>query len=368
MRLGEVLVHRGVISEIQLKKALDAQLIFGAHLGTCLIELGYIDEDNLGSLLSEILGVKYAHRGLLAEIPPNIIGMLTPAAVEKHKAVPFELSGKTLKVAMVDPKSLNSLDELSFISGYRVDAWVAPEVRIMQAIERYYDVPRRLRYITLAHRLDSEKPAQGRQAKNIAVQRKTAVATMGEESSGARAASPVSPVSSVQTAPAPARVEDGLGKAAEELCQAEDSAQVARVILNHMAHGMPRSILFSVRGEEASVWDTRGFVLTPTRSNRALFQITTEPVFELLYGESSFRGSIPPGGRFNGFFEILGIERPTEALILPVHLHDRLVAMFYGDGGLDGTIKGETEEYRRIISKLALAIELLLLKRKIRAT
>src|SRR5262245_43045439 len=55
MKLGEVLVHRGVITEQQLKKALDAQLIFGAHLGTCLIELGFIEEDTLGTILSEIL-------------------------------------------------------------------------------------------------------------------------------------------------------------------------------------------------------------------------------------------------------------------------------------------------------------------------
>ena len=130
---------------------------------------------------------------------------------------------------------------------------------------------------------------------------------------------------------------------------------------------MSRSILFSIKGEEASVWDSRGFALTAARANRALFHLTTEPVFGLLFGEPSYRGAIPDESRFDRFYDLLGIERPAEALILPIHLHDRLVALFYGDGGSGGAIKGETEEYRRLVSKMALAIELLVLKRKIHA-
>jgi len=358
MRLGEVLIHRGVITDKQLKRALDAQLIFGAHLGTCLIELGYIDEISLGNLLSEILGVKYADRKLLADIPPNVTRIITAPVAEKHRAVPFELSGKKLRVAMVDPKSLSSLDDLAFVSGYRIEAWVAPEVRIMQAIERYYDVPRRLRYITLANHLDGQ--AERIPVGLAAVQTRAEVA-VGRETS--------SVLSQIADAPGPAResAADSLAHASDELCRADDSARVARIILDQAARGMFRSILFSVRGGEASVWDTQGFQLTPARANRALFQLTTEPVFGLLFGETSYRGAIPADNRFDAFYEILGLERPGEALILTVHLHDRLVAILYGDGGPGGIIKGETEDYRRLGSKLALAIELLMIKRKIRS-
>lgn len=360
MRLGEVLVHRGVISEIQLKKALDAQLIFGAHLGTCLIELGFLDEDSLGNVLSEILGVKYADRRVLADVPPHVTRTLSPAVVEKHRAVPFELTGRTLKVAMVDPKSLNSLDDLSFVSGHRIEPWVAPEVRIMQAIERYYDVPRRLRYITLANRLDTQEAAAKILERQAAVQRQAAVATMGGESS--RGVSSVA----VSMRPEPESAENDMAMTADELCRADDSSRVAQVILDHTAKRMSRAILFSVRGEEASVWDTRGFVLTAAVANKAMFHLTTEPVFSLLFGESSYRGPIPKGSRFDKFYELLGLSRPSEALILSVHLHDRLVAMFYGDGGPDGVIKGEISEYRTLATKLALAIEMLVIKRKIR--
>ena len=232
----------------------------------------------------------------------------------------------------------------------------------MQAIERYYDVPRRLRYITLVHSLDGQEAWDKVQARRIAAPRRTAVVSMGDESSDE-----TTDVGVPSRPAAPPPGGDGLVRAADELSRAEDAARVAKVILNCAARGISRSILFSVNGEEASVWDSRGFGLTPAKANRALFHLTTEPVFGLLYGEPSYRGAIPDESRFDRFYDLLGIERPAEALILPVHLHDRLVAMFYGDGGPGGAIKGETEEYRRLVSMLALAIELLMLKKKIRS-
>src|SRR5947207_8257895 len=52
VRLGEFFVTKGLINPKQLEEALRGQLIFGGHLGTCLIEMGFIDEHTLGRALA----------------------------------------------------------------------------------------------------------------------------------------------------------------------------------------------------------------------------------------------------------------------------------------------------------------------------
>ncbi len=60
LKLGALLVSKGLINETQLGEALKNQVIFGGRLGTNLVELGYLDEEALAYFLSENLGVPYA--------------------------------------------------------------------------------------------------------------------------------------------------------------------------------------------------------------------------------------------------------------------------------------------------------------------
>jgi hypothetical protein len=150
MRLGQVLIQNGIIDDAQLKAALDAQLIYGGHLGTCLVELGFVEVDLLAGVLSKQFSVDAADRERILKIDPLVIGSLPAALVVKHEVIPFDLKQRVLHVAMVDPKNLLALDELSFASGYRVEAWVAPEILIHRAMEHYYKVPRKLRHISVS--------------------------------------------------------------------------------------------------------------------------------------------------------------------------------------------------------------------------
>ena len=150
MRLGEVLIQKGLITQAQLAQALDAQLIYGGHLGTCLVELGLIDLETLGKTLSAAFKANHAHNEIMDNVPPQIICLLPPKLVERHHAIPFALAGRTLRVGMINPCNLLALDELSFATGYKIEAWVAPEILIVRAMERYYGISRKLRYIPLS--------------------------------------------------------------------------------------------------------------------------------------------------------------------------------------------------------------------------
>jgi hypothetical protein len=154
IRLGEILIQKGIINEEQLRKALNAQLIYGGHLGTCLIELGYVDDRRLGETLAETLHVDYARFETLLDVGRDVIEVVPKKLVEKHLVVPFDLHQRVLQVAMVDPRNCFGIDELSFASGYKVQPFVSPELVILHFMDRYYEIPRERRYICLAKALE----------------------------------------------------------------------------------------------------------------------------------------------------------------------------------------------------------------------
>lgn len=158
IKIGELLVRRGVVSDAQLQRALNAQLVYGGHLGTCLIEQGFLSETDLGEALSDIYGLPYATVDEMLDIPGPVVECVPKKIVEKHCVVPLRITNGVLDVAMIDPRNIHGLDETAFATGLKINPWVAPEIRIFQAMERYYGVPRRLRFIALCRELDQEQP------------------------------------------------------------------------------------------------------------------------------------------------------------------------------------------------------------------
>ncbi len=392
MKLGEIFIQQGVIDQKQLDEALHAQLIYGGHLGTCLIELGVIDEEQLGRVLADSFGLPYASVDRFQNIPPNVIKTIPGRVVEKFYAVPFEQNGKTLSVAMVDPKNLPTLDELAFASGCKIDPWVSPEVRIMQAMERYYDIVRRSRYITVCRELDrgwnNRKARKEGEAGQL--EPRTAPPAGGPTSRPAlpvsRAAVPAAAAAAVASVPepsgpAPLHSVPPINWAAEKnevprnpddrvsdaLCAAENVDALADTILDHVSQTLERCILFTVKGTTAVMWGSRGIGVDRDRARSVSFPIISEPIFQLIMGEGFYRGPVPREPKYQKFYDTMEMGLASEILIVPVHLEDRLVALFYGDCGSGFGLQGEAEDYRRLFRKLAIALQLVILKRKIRS-
>jgi len=152
LRIGEALLSRGLVTATQLQQALRDQEILGGHLGTCLIELGFVDEDRLGKTLGELLNMRYATWKALAEAPEDAIKTLSVELVEQYNVVPLQLEERTLHIATVAPRTLSAL---SRATGKRIVPWIAPEIRILQAMELHYGIPLQPRYIKIREQLDS---------------------------------------------------------------------------------------------------------------------------------------------------------------------------------------------------------------------
>ncbi len=150
MKLGEMLLRDGRLTESQLEAALRYQARDGGRLGTVLVEHGFIDLEALTVYLGLELGIPIATGAMLARAKRAAVRLLQPAQAFRHKCVPLVVQDRQLIAAIEDPHDFANLDALAGITGYRVLPRVAPEVRIYYYIERYYGVPRPARYVKFA--------------------------------------------------------------------------------------------------------------------------------------------------------------------------------------------------------------------------
>jgi hypothetical protein len=163
-KLGQLLVTRGWITVQQLTRALKNQTVVGGRVGTCLLEMDAISEEVLLKALAEHLGVPAANPDDLRGVPEEVLELIPEKLARRCRAVPFNVMGGRLDVAMMDPRNLSCQDELAFASGKRVKVHVAHELRVFEALERYYGEEMPSRLTLLLDRLNRsrylwEKPA-----------------------------------------------------------------------------------------------------------------------------------------------------------------------------------------------------------------
>jgi type IV pilus assembly protein PilB len=136
-RLGELLVKRNYITADQLKKVLEEQKLKGGRLESNLIRLGYVKEDELLSFLSAQYRVP-AVKVSKMEINPNVIKLIPSSTSKKYFIIPVNRVGPKLTLAMADPSNIVVIDEIKFMTGFNVEAVVASETEIIDAIKKYY--------------------------------------------------------------------------------------------------------------------------------------------------------------------------------------------------------------------------------------
>ena len=72
------------------------------------------------------------------EIDESIIRLIPADVARKYQFIPVSKTGATLTVAMSDPTNVFAMDDITFITGYRVEPVVASEEALREAIDKYY--------------------------------------------------------------------------------------------------------------------------------------------------------------------------------------------------------------------------------------
>lgn len=378
-KLGEILIEAGAITDDELEAALRNQLMLGGHLGSCLLELGFVDEKTLGAALAESTGVPCAVPQELDEVDPAVLQSLPKRLVEEYQAVPFHRNDRVLEVAMVNPRDLLAIDALSFASGCRILPWVSPEARVLEAMERLYDIPRRTRYIVLSRTLTPLHAAAARDTQRQTPADEVVAAAAADTKTAPPAGEPgleygygrswVEVAEELSaTNPSLHESEDGETGAelVDALCAADDKDTIARAVLAHARRALKRAALFIVQGDEIVLWRGAGFGIELDPSAFGAVEIRSLELLEHLLGSDHYRGPLRDSDADREIYDRMGVPAPAEILLVPVHINDRLVALLLGDGGQAGPVVANPRDMLRLGRMLALALNLLILKKKIR--
>lgn len=140
IRIGDVLVAAGAITEEQLQEGLAKQKETGRKLGNALVDLGFISNDMLITVLTTQLGIDYIElKG--AKIEEKVIHMVPENMVTKYQAIPIEIdpdNPNILKVAMADPMDIMAMDDIGLVTNLQVEPMLTSEEGIRNAIDKYY--------------------------------------------------------------------------------------------------------------------------------------------------------------------------------------------------------------------------------------
>jgi type IV pilus assembly protein PilB len=136
-RLGEILIKENLITSDQLRQALEHQKASGGRLGTCLMKLGFISDDEITGVLSRQYGVPSINLKYY-EVDASVIKLIPQDTAIRYQIVPLSRVGSTLTIAMTDPTNVFAMDDIKFMTGFNVEPVVASETAIAEAITKFY--------------------------------------------------------------------------------------------------------------------------------------------------------------------------------------------------------------------------------------
>uniref|UniRef100_A0A486XHJ3 MSHA biogenesis protein MshE n=1 Tax=Rheinheimera sp. BAL341 TaxID=1708203 RepID=A0A486XHJ3_9GAMM len=138
MRLGDLLVHENIISDLQLQQALAQQQQSGRKLGATLIEMKFLSEVQLLQFLAQQLNVPFLDIAQ-KQIDPKAVQLLPEVQARRFRALVLEDRGNTVLLGMSDPADLAALDQIAVILAPRqMDLAVVRESQLIDAFDTLY--------------------------------------------------------------------------------------------------------------------------------------------------------------------------------------------------------------------------------------
>ena len=137
VRLGELLLREKRITPAQLQEALAHQRANGGRLGSNLVQLGFVKDDDITSTLSRQYGVPAIALGTF-ELDANVVRLIPAETAIKYLVLPVGRSGPSLTLAMIDPTNVFAMDDIKFMTGLQIEPVVASESAIREAIAKYH--------------------------------------------------------------------------------------------------------------------------------------------------------------------------------------------------------------------------------------
>jgi len=376
-RLGDLLLQQGLVTTAQLDEALKYQVIFGGKLGTNLIEMGILEEDDIARVLSQQYRVPTPTADEVMNVEPKVLALLPRELVEQHSVVPLKLEGRRLTLLMPDPANFQLIDDLAFRTGLIIKPVVAAELRLILALEKHYNIGRDRRYIHVTKKIIAKRPAPPPPAEPVTPPPTPAappvdtgpqvVSLKGNDLEFTLADLAESEVVEGEELAEIAPLEEILDSEtlALYLADARDRDDVLDSIASYLSHEYARVALFLVRGNVAHGWKASVDQEDLPEFKLAQFPLDEPSILKTVAETSSFLLGPIPRTPFNSMFlQEIGGRVPQTALLVPLLMMGRVVGIIYVDGPGE-ELAEKLFELQKITLKAAMAFEILVLKNKI---
>lgn len=375
MKLGEMLVRDGRLTEAQLGSALGFQARDGARFGTVLVEHGMVDLEALTVYLGLELGIPIATGAMLERAKRAAVRLLQPAQAFKHKCVPLVVQDRQLIAAIEDPHDFATLEALTSITGYRVLPRVAPELRIYYYIERYYGVARPPRFLKFGDSprgdegaIDAGLPAPPLpglppvpaqpiiapgprprlrsvkltkmfdDSEALELEAEDLIDTLDADDAApaeaAPSAAPLQPSAPIATrppngiAPSPMSADVAL----RELAIATDRNRIVEVLLGYASAVFDAAVVFTVRDQFAFGWRAIGDLPGHANVEHLLIPLGAPSVVQSAVAAENrvFHGPLAPSTVNSYLYKVLGCAEPPLVAAGVIAIGKRVVNVLYG--------------------------------------
>jgi type IV pilus assembly protein PilB len=135
---GEFLVSKGILSRMQLSKALDEQRRYGGRLGEALLRLGIMNEEQVTQSLAEHLSMEYFHFDDISKVNLNIARVLDETIAKRFCLAAIGESDGRVVIAMADPLNVIAIDTITLKIKRPIKVVIGSAVEIRKLIEVVY--------------------------------------------------------------------------------------------------------------------------------------------------------------------------------------------------------------------------------------
>lgn len=380
MKLGEMLLRDGRLSPAQLQTALSLQARDGGRLGTVLFELGFVDLDATTVYLGLELGIPIATGAMLERAKRSAVRLLQANQAFRHKCVPLVVQDRQLIAAVEDPHDLANLEHITQLTGYRVLPRVAPEVRIYYYVERYYGVPRPLRFVALGDlprgdegaaqqglpapplpglpplasqpvaapgpgpklhsvpkmaRLDTNNRFDDSEA--LELEAEDLIVTLDADDAAAAEQAPLGSQARTATTERVAAVAPPVEPTSgpvtlAALAAADDRNLIVAGLLGYASYLFEGAVLFTVRDQLAFGWKATGNLPGQPHVDHILIPLESPSLFRSAMEDDDgvYAGAPAPSSIHSYLFKVLGCPEPPAAAVGIIRIGKRAVNLLYG--------------------------------------
>ncbi|MFH1692062.1 MAG: ATPase, T2SS/T4P/T4SS family [Candidatus Omnitrophota bacterium] len=141
LKLGELLIKEGIITQQQLDEVIKVQAQEGGRLGEILLKMGFVSEEDVVVALGKQLNIPYVSMGsgLLKPVTDQNLDHLIPKEFAiKNLVLPLSKNLNSLTCAVSDPLDVILIDNLRKLTECEINLVIATKTEILKSIDDFY--------------------------------------------------------------------------------------------------------------------------------------------------------------------------------------------------------------------------------------